>query len=241
MKYLLLALFAINASAAIRTENDKILPMTLLDYPLKTLIREYAELMNINITYSAKLFRDPKVHMVINASMTKEEFTKLFYSILTNQGFTMIEEKGVLWLHHARDIRYIPAPIAVDLNFPTDTRYRTLVYKLKYPVSNVVSRNLRPYMSRYGRVIDFSDARTLILNDTSDNLKRIVKTIEFLDTEEGFKNFVNYAPKQNTEEVHPLKERVVELELEKKILEKKLLDQKDTFVGPATAFPGMTP
>lgn len=232
MKYLLLLLFAMNASAAIRTENGKILPVTLVEYPLKTLIREYAELMDVNITYSSKLFRDPKVHLVLNSPLTKEEFSQVFYNILSNQGFTPIEEKGILWIHNSRDIRYLPAPISTDMNFPTDSRFRTLVYKLKYPVSNFVARNLRPYMSRYGRVIDFSDARTMIINDTSDNLKRLVKTIAFMDTEEAFKNFVNDVPKKDPEEAHPLKEKVVELELEKKILEKKIINQVDDSYGP---------
>lgn len=241
MKFILLMLLTINAHAALKTENGVILPFKLNDYPLKSLVKDYAELMNQTVTFPSNLFHDKeKLHLDINSKMTKEEFQTIVFNLLHNRGYTPIEQNGLMWIYNSRDIRYIPVAISTDLNFPSDSRYRTAVIKLKYPISSIVARNLRPYMSRYGRVIDFSDARTLIINDTSDNILRVKKTIEFMDVEATFKNFANDKPKIDQDAIDPTNERIVELETDKKILEKKYMELKENsqMQGGVQSFPG---
>lgn len=228
MKFLLLMLLAVNAHAALKVQDGVILPFKLTEYPMKSLVKDYAELMNLTVTLPKTLIRDQeKVNLEINSKMTKEEFQQIVFNLLQNRGFTPIEQNSITWIYNARDIRYLSVPISMDLNFPADARFRSLVYRLKYPISAMVARNLRPYMSRYGRVIDFSDARTLIINDVSDNLKRLAKTIDYMDTESTYNNFVNDVPKKLKDEFDPTHEKIVELETEKKILEKKYQELKE--------------
>ena len=228
MKFLLLMLITFNAHAALKVENGMILPFKLDDYPLKSLVKDYAEFTNQPVSFPSDLFHEKeRLHLDINSKMTKEEFQTIVFNLLHNRGFTPIEQNGVMWIYNSRDIRYIPVPIVMDLNFPSDSRYRTAVIKLKYPISSIVARNLRPYMSRYGRVIDFSDARTLIVNDTSDNIHRVKKTIEFMDVEATFKNFANDVPKKREEDFDPTNVKIVELEAENKILQKKYMEMKE--------------
>lgn len=241
MKFLLLMLLTFNVHAAMKTENGVILPFKLNDYPLKSLVKDYAELMKATISFPTNLFHpNEKLNLDINSKMTIEEFQTIVFNLLHNRGYTPVEQNGILWIYNSRDIRYIPVGITTDMNFPADSRYRTAVYKLKYPLSSIIARNLRPYMSRYGRVIDFSDARTLILNDTSDNIKRLVKTIEFMDVEEAFKMFATEVPKKDPDAVDPTDERIVELETQKKILEKKYIELKEEQErsGGVQSFPG---
>lgn len=54
--------------------------------------------------------------------------------------------------------------------------------RLKYVESYDIARNLRPFITRYGRVIDEKNANTIILADTGKNIHRIHKLIEKLDT-----------------------------------------------------------
>lgn len=228
MRYLLALFITLNAYAGINIQNDKIQPFKLSNYPMKSLVKDYAELMNLTVSLPKSLIRDDeKVNLEINSQMTKEEFQQIVFNLLNNRGYTPIEQNNIIWIYNTRDIRYLSVPMAYNLDFPTDSRYRSLVYRLKYPVSSMVARNLRPYMSRYGRVIDFSDARTLIINDASDNLKRLAKTIDYMDTENAYKNFVNDVPKKKEDDFNPDNVKIVELEAEKKILEKKLLEYKE--------------
>ncbi len=226
----LLALCAIawNAHATLKTENGNVLPVTLTDYNLQAILEDLARLTDMNIVYPSDMFvPQEKVHLVLSSPVSKEEFRKIVYHLLSGRGYTPIEEYGAVWIYNARDIRYLPTPISQKIDFPADARYRTMVYRLKNPTSSIIARNLRPVMSRYGRVIDFSDARTLIINDTSDNIIRLVKTVEFLDTEAMFKNFVNDVPKKDPNIIDPMAEKIVQLELEKKILEKKYTELKN--------------
>ena len=228
MKLLLLLLITFNAHAALKLENGMILPFKVANYPMKMLVKDYAELMNLTVALPKSLIREQdQVNLEINSKMTKEEFQMIVFNLLNNRGFTPIEQNSILWIYNARDIRYLSVPMEFNLNFPSDSRYRSLIYRLKYPISNMVAMNLRPYVSRYGRVIDFSDARTLIINDVSDNLKRLAKTIEYMDTEATYQNLINDVPKKREDEFDPNNEKIVELEAEKKILEKKYLELKE--------------
>lgn len=228
MRYLLALLISTNVFAGINIANDKIQPFKLKDYPMKDLVKDYAELMNLTVSFPKSLFREnEKVNLDINSQMTKEEFQQIVFNLLNNRGYTPIEQNNITWIYNTRDIRYLSVPIAFNLDFPSDSRYRSLVYRLKFPISSMVARNLRPYMSRYGRVIDFSDARTLIINDASDNLKRLAKTIDYMDTENTYNNFVNDVPKKKEDDFNPDNVKIVELETEKKILEKKYQELKE--------------
>ncbi len=85
---------------------------------------------------------------------------------------------------------------------------------------------MRPFMSRWGRVIDMSDAKTILFHDRGDNTDRLLKTIENLDTEAAYKSVLTYKPKKDEDLNNPLNEKIVELELEKKLIEKKYLELK---------------
>jgi type II secretory pathway component GspD/PulD (secretin) len=233
MKYLLLFLLCFKAQAALKVAGDEVLPLVNRKYPLKEFIRDYADLMKLNVTYPSNLIPERvTIHLELNTKTTKEEFKKVFYELLSNSGYLPIEDGGILWLSYGRDIRYIPTSVFTDEKFPTNASFSTVVYQLKYPLSAEVARNLRPFMSRYGRVIDLSDSKTLIINDRGDNIARLIATMQNMDTEAAYKSVLDYKPKVEEEkDQDPLREKIVELELEKKILEKKLLQDRGNGSG----------
>lgn len=227
MKYLLLFFLCAQALAAMKMENGEVQPFINAKYPLKEFIRDYAQMMKINVTYPSDMIKDKEMlHIELNSKATRDEFKKVFYELLANAGFTPIEDNRVLWINETRDIRYLPTKVYDDPSFPKDASYSTVIYRLKYPLSSEICRNMRPFLSRYGRVIDLSDARTLILNDRGDNLERLITTIKSLDIEVAYQNLINFKPEIKEDDENPLKEKVLELELDKKLLEKKYLDIK---------------
>ena len=44
-----------------------------------------------------------------------------------------------------------------------------------------IARNFRPFMSRYGRIIDIKQTNTIIIADTGSNINRLAKMVKFLD------------------------------------------------------------
>jgi general secretion pathway protein D len=227
MKYLLLLILSTQVHARLNVIDGEILPFTNTKYPIKEFIKDYAELTKLNVTYPAKLIQDEEtVHIQLATKSTIDEFKVIFYEALANLGYTPIEDGNLLWISDTKDMRYLASPVYTDQNYPKDARYSTVVFKLKYPLSSEISRNMRPFMSRYGRVIDMSDAKTILFHDRGDNTARLIKTIENLDTEAAYKSVLEFKPKIDLDQENPLKEKVVELELEKKLIEKKFLELK---------------
>lgn len=227
MKFLFILLFCTSVHAGFKREGNEILPFSEKNYPLKSFIQDYAEIMNVNITYPENLFRkETMVHVNFNTRIGQAEFEKIFYSILDMTGFTAIKEGEMMWLYHSRDIRYLPVNLYTDDTYPRNRSYSTVAVRLNNPLSSNIARNLRPILSRYGRVIDFSDGYTLIISDVGTNIERIVKTISSMDTKDAFANMVADKPAPK-EEDNPLRDKLVDLQLENDILKKKLTEMKE--------------
>lgn len=227
MKYLFLLLLTFQAHAALKVSGNDVVPFNNPKYPIKELIKDYAETMKLNVTYVSNLLKDETVHIELNSKTSLAEFKKIFYEALYTLGYSPKEDQGILWIYATRDSRYLMSQIYTDDSFPKDASFGLVVHKLKYPLSGEIARNLRPFMSRYGRVIDLNDARTILIHDRGDNAERLIKTINTMDTEEAYKNVLAYKPGKDEHEGNPLKEKVVELELEKKLLEKKYMQLKE--------------
>lgn len=227
MKFLILLLLSTHVYAGLKVLNGEVQPFTNTKYPIKEFIKDYAELTKLNVTYPANMIKDKEtVHIQLATKSTVDEFKVLFYESLASLGYTPMEDQSLLWIYNTRDVRYAASPVRTDQNFPKDASYSTVIYKLKYPLSSEVCRNIRPFISRYGRVIDLSDAKTILFHDRGDNTARLLKTIESMDTDTAYKSILSFKPKKDEDEGNPLKEKIVELELDKKILEKKYMDLK---------------
>lgn len=224
MKIIFILLLCTSAFAGFNRQGDEIQPFKDPNYPLSSLIEDYASLTGTSVSYADDLFRkDETVHVNFNSSQSPKEFEKFFYSSLDMAGFTAISENGVLWIYNSRDIRYLPVEVYTDDSYPVDKTYSTVIIKLKNPLSSKISRNLRPIMSRYGRVIDFSDGYTLLINDLGTNIDRLKKTIASMDTEKAWKTLLEAEPKQKEPE-NPLREKVLDLQIENDILKKKCVN-----------------
>lgn len=229
MKFIIFILFYLSANAhAFNIVNGEVQPISRRNYPLKDFIRDYAKLMKLNITYPSNLIKDKEtVHIEFNSKVSIPEFKNVFYEAISNLGYSPLEENNVLWLVPAREMRYMYSSVYTDQNFPRNASFSTVLYKLKYPLSSEVARNLRPFVSRYGRVIDLSDARTLIFHDQGDIIERLIATIKSMDNEAAYHALINQAPEVDKDKNNPLKEKVLELEMEKKMLETMYLKLKD--------------
>ncbi len=225
-----LALFFIligSVHASIKTEGDNVLPFQRKGYPLKDLVKDYAEALKISVSFPEGLLKNETsaVDLYIHQKTSFDQFSSLFRSLLDSQGYTLIQEKGYQWISEARDVRYLPSNIYVNEKHPNDERFVTVLYKLKHPIGSDITRNLRPFLSRYGRVVNFSDGRSIMLHEKGDNAYKLFEAIQFMDTEKVYKAALTHKPVKTSPEDDPLQHRIVELELKNKILEKKFTDE----------------
>ena len=227
MKLWLLLLVSYGVQAALPTAGDEVLPFKSDAYPLRQLVKDYAELTQTHLQYDRKTLEPgATVRLHLNQKTSRAEFKKIFYSLLANEGLTVMEEQGFSWIANSRDIRYMPGPIYTNDQIPANSSYGLLVHTLKYPLGDEVTRNMRPHVSRYGRAINFSDAHTIMLHDQGTNLTRLLLLVQSLDTEVGYQNLLKLKPREKEEDLE-MKEKIVELQMDNKLLEKKYLELRE--------------
>lgn len=138
--------------------------------------------------YSGKL--KGEVSLGRGLFMTKENSNKLLAELLNSHGYTRVSvDKETFKIVSARDIRYTPTELiryrsSDDFkNIPALADYFMLSYQLKNSfLAKEISRSLRPFLSRYGRIIENRANGRLVIQDTGNNLRRITGLISELDT-----------------------------------------------------------
>ena len=82
----------------------------------------------------------------------------------------------------ARDSRYTTLPVVEDeTKIPDNDNLIQFNHRLKYADASDMARNLRPFMSRYGRVIDVPYAKSVHIADSGSNIIRLLAMIKVID------------------------------------------------------------
>jgi general secretion pathway protein D len=64
---------------------------------------------------------------------------------------------------------------------PNTENYVMQIIPLKYVASREVANSFRPFMSRYGRIIEIKQTNTVIVQETGTHINRLMKLIKFID------------------------------------------------------------
>ncbi len=145
-----------------------------------------SELTSKKYVYADKL--EGMVDGSTNMSMTSENADTLISTILHLNGYTRITMgKDTYKVINARDVRYMAttqveasSDKAPELASVDD--YYTMDYTILNPETGEhITRNLRPYLSRYGRIIFQENSSSLIIQDTANNILRMYKMISKMD------------------------------------------------------------
>lgn len=147
---------------------------------------EIASKINGDKYYSST---DIKGHLnFINMKIDKNNVDSILSSALYDNGYIRVNEgEGVYKVIKSRDARYNTFPL-VSANkeeapkLQNNYDFYMMEYKLDNPRSaRVITKNLRPFLSRYGRVIAPDGTKRIIVQDNSKNLNRIYKLVRNLD------------------------------------------------------------
>jgi type II secretory pathway component GspD/PulD (secretin) len=126
----------------------------------------------------------------VNLKVDEGNVDSILSSALYDNGYVRVKEsEGVYRVIKSRDARYNTFPLvsankekAPNLSLNYD--FHLLEYKLEHPNSaRVITKNLRPFLSRYGRAISPDGTGTIMVQDNARNLNRMYKVIKNLDVE----------------------------------------------------------
>lgn len=129
-----------------------------------------------------------KVSIIAPTPITVGDAWKAYLAALNMAGYSLIKTGAFYKVINARDIRYTPTKIYTGNYTPDTENYVMRVISLKHVSAAEIARNFRPFMSRYGRIIDIKQTNTIIIADTGSNINRLAKMVKFLDVaghEEG--------------------------------------------------------
>ncbi len=123
-------------------------------------------------------------------SLNKENVEIMISHLLDSNGYSRVPITEDIWkIINARDIRYHALPmLEADLEHRPDfgiaNDYKMMRYRMTNPQAlSELSRSIRPFISRYGRVIDMKYSGVILVQDTVDNLKRIYEIVKDADRE----------------------------------------------------------
>ena len=122
-----------------------------------------------------------KVSIVAPSPITVGDAWKAYLTALNMNGYSIVKAGAFYKVINNRDIRYTPTKIYTGAYTPDTDNYVMRVIPLKNISAAELSRQFRPFLTRYGRMIDIKQTNTIIISDTGSNINRMVKMIKFLD------------------------------------------------------------
>ncbi len=156
--------------------------ITSFDFPntsLQDLTKHMQKLTGLNLIIDKDL--KGKISISAPTPITVGDAWKAFLSALNMNGLTMVKSGAFYKIVQARDIRYVPTKIYTGNFVPETENYMMKIIALKNIDSTEVSRSFRPFMSRYGRIIEIKQTNTIIVQDTGENINRLMRLIKFID------------------------------------------------------------
>lgn len=154
---------------------------------LPTCLKEASSLTGQEYIY-AEEFKPSKTASY--PKLTAKNADLMISNLLDLNGYTRIRIDDKTWkVISTRDIRYhalstLEADQENRPEFTNDADYRMLRYRMtNSQVLKEVTRSLRPFLSRYGRIIDMPVSGILLVQDRTDNLARIYDIVREADKE----------------------------------------------------------
>ena len=149
------------------------------DISLKELTEQMQKLTGINLILDKEL----KGTVTISApkAITVGEAWKAYLAALNMNGYSLNKTGAFYKIVQVRDIRYTPTKIYTGNYTPSTANYMMRILHLKHVSAAEVSRSFRNFMSRSGRIMDIRQTNTIIIQDTGDNINRLVRLLRHVD------------------------------------------------------------
>lgn len=172
--------------------------ITSFDFPnvsLQDLTKHMQSLTGINLILDKEL--KGSISIMAPTPITVGDAWKAYLSALNINGYAIVKSGAFYKIVNARDIRGISTTTYTGSYTPDTENYVMRILPLKYINATDTARTFRAFNSRYGRTNELQQTNSLIIQDTGDNVNRIVRLIKFLDVP-GFEESLQIIKVKNT-------------------------------------------
>jgi general secretion pathway protein D len=171
-----------DANVSARPAGPDVVTLNFVNADIEGVVKAVSEITGRNFVL------DPRVKGTINIVSAKPMSRALVYqtflSAIRLQGFTAVEEQGVIMIVPETDAKLYAGP-APDKQRGAGDIIQTRVFKLQYESATQVMPVLRPLISPNNTITAYQNNNTLVVTDYASNLQRIEKIIGSIDQPSG--------------------------------------------------------
>jgi general secretion pathway protein D len=156
--------------------------VTSFDFPnvsILDLTKHMQKLTGLNLILDKDI--KGKISISSPTPITIGDAWKAYLQALSINGYSLVKSGAFYTLVNNRDIRYSPTTMYTGTYTPNTENYVMQIIPLKYVNSREVANSFRPFMSRYGRIIEIKQTNTVIVQETGTHINRLMKLIKFID------------------------------------------------------------
>lgn len=156
--------------------------VTAFDFPnvsILDLTKHMQKLTGLNLILDKDI--KGKISISSPTPITIGDAWKAYLQALSINGYSLVKSGAFYTIVNNRDIRYSPTTMYTGTYTPNTENYVMQIIPLKYVNSREVANSFRPFMSRYGRIIEIKQTNTVIVQETGTHINRLMKLIKFID------------------------------------------------------------
>lgn len=128
---------------------------------------------------------DPRVkgtiNIVSNQAVSRDLVYSIFLSALRQQGFSAIEQNGVVKILPEMDAKLQGGPVIDKTGKLSGDKMVTVVYPLQFQSAGQLVGTLRPIIAPNSVISVHQAANTLVITDYAENISRLNRILESLD------------------------------------------------------------
>lgn len=156
--------------------------VTSFDFPnvsILDLTKHMQKLTGLNLILDKDI--KGKISISSPTPITIGDAWKAYLQALSINGYSLVKSGAFYTIVNNRDIRYSPTTMYTGTFTPNTENYVMQIIPLKHVNSREVANSFRPFMSRYGRIIEIKQTNTVIVQETGTHINRLMKLIKFID------------------------------------------------------------
>lgn len=163
--------------------EEDLISLDFEDAELADVIKLIAEKTGRNFLFDDRV--RGRVTVISPTRITPEEAYRVFESILRVKGFTTVEGPGgVIRIVQIRDAKESPIETQQGAqNLENRDLFITRLIPLRFVKAETISTIFRPLVSKEANLIAYAPTNTLILTDSSSNMRRLMTIIDSVDIE----------------------------------------------------------
>jgi len=226
-------LSSIAIANGLQIKDGKVLPFEFKNVSLEVAIEEISNVLDLSVAYNKSDLKEKlPVTLKVVSAIEKEELKEYFFRILSMHNMSYLEEDFGGIIMPTRNSRDFYIPLYEGQKTPDTNNNVLSSYRMQYPFGGMFIRNMRPDLSRYGRIMDFPKARSILIYDTGKKIQYFLASLKEFDTKENFDRYIEKRKEDAIKESKKSKEEKKIAMLEDQIKELEMSSKKSQEINP---------